>query len=53
METDYAHYRRLIEECVLRHVGNVLKQPRSFIRYPFMDPGPCMTAMSGSGISTG
>ena len=31
--------RALIERYVLDNIDGVLKQPRSFIRYPFIDPG--------------
>lgn len=32
-------YIQLLETFVSSHVDNVLKEPRSFIRYPFIDPG--------------
>ena len=31
--------RRLLEEYIQQHVETLLKKPRSFIRYPFIDPG--------------
>lgn len=31
--------REQIERFVLENIGNVMKQPRGFIRYPFIDPG--------------
>lgn len=32
-------YRQSLKEFVMGHTEDVLKQPRSFIRYPFIDPG--------------
>lgn len=32
-------YAKLLREFVMGHTENVLKKPRSFIRYPFIDPG--------------
>ena len=31
--------RKRVESYVLSHVDGVLKEPRGFIRYPFIDPG--------------
>ena len=31
--------RALLEQYVQEHVRTLLKQPRSFIHYPFIDPG--------------
>lgn len=39
MEKRYTEYENLIFSYVSDNVGNVLKEPRSFIRYPFIDPG--------------
>lgn len=33
------HYKELIRSFVMGHTENVLKQPREFIHYPFIDPG--------------
>ncbi|NBJ00283.1 trehalase / alfa-L-rhamnosidase / mannosyl oligosaccharide glucosidase [Lachnospiraceae bacterium] len=32
-------YERMIKKFVMEHTEDVLKQPRSFIRFPFIDPG--------------
>ena len=32
-------YRALLEDYIRSHADTLLKQPRSFIRYPFIDPG--------------
>ena len=32
-------YMEEIRSFVKEHTGDVLKQPRSFIRFPFIDPG--------------
>ena len=32
-------YRQALLSFVMGHTQDVLKQPRSFIRYPFIDPG--------------
>ena len=32
-------YRQELKEFVMSHTEDVLKNPRSFIRYPFIDPG--------------
>lgn len=39
METQSLLYRDAVSEFVQRNLNGVLKQPRSFIRYPFVDPG--------------
>ena len=44
-------YRQALLSFVMGHTQDVLKQPRSFIRYPFMDPS--MTAMYGTGTHFG
>ena len=36
---DFTREKALIQDYVLRNIDGVLKQPRSFIRYPFIDPG--------------
>ncbi len=33
------HYAELLKKYVMEHTEDVLKYPRSFIRYPFIDPG--------------
>ncbi|MDO4305322.1 MAG: trehalase family glycosidase [Eubacteriales bacterium] len=33
------NYERMLRDFVMEHTEDVLKQPRSFIRYPFIDPG--------------
>ena len=33
------HHCQLLEQYIRDHVNGVLKSPRSFIRYPFIDPG--------------
>ena len=33
------HYGKLMEAFIRDHLDAVLKEPRSFIRYPFIDPG--------------
>lgn len=35
----YAQEKALIQDYILRNTDKVLKAPRSFIRYPFIDPG--------------
>ncbi len=35
----YQDYEQLIRSYVVKHVETVLKEPHSFIRYPFIDPG--------------
>ena len=35
----YQEDRTLLEKFIQEHVEALLKQPRSFIRYPFIDPG--------------
>lgn len=35
----YNEDRALLEKYIQDHVETLLKQPRSFIRYPFIDPG--------------
>jgi len=35
----YAQDREALSKYLVNHVENVLKKPRSFIRYPFIDPG--------------
>lgn len=35
----FERYETLLREFVMSRTGNVLKNPRSFIRYPFIDPG--------------
>ena len=32
-------YRQELKKFVMSHTEDVLKNPRSFIRYPFIDPG--------------
>ena len=32
-------YRQSLENFVMGHTEDVLKQPREFIHYPFIDPG--------------
>ena len=32
-------YADELQKFVMDHTSDVLKQPRSFIRYPFIDPG--------------
>lgn len=39
METAYRHYYESIEAYIIKNIGKLLKEPRSFIRYPFIDPG--------------
>lgn len=34
-----ADYEKQIRDYVLSHINDVLKEPRKFIRYPFIDPG--------------
>lgn len=46
-------YADKLRQFVMGHTEDVLKNPRSFIRYPFIDPGSYMTEMSGTGIPTG
>ena len=33
------HYEELLRTFFTDHTKDVMKQPRSFIRYPFIDPG--------------
>ena len=33
------HDRALLERFIHSHAESMLKQPRSFIHYPFIDPG--------------
>ncbi len=35
----YQEYEQLIKNYMLKNVETVLKEPHSFIRYPFIDPG--------------
>ena len=46
-------YRQELKEFVMSHTEDVLKNPRSFIRYPFIDPGSITMEMYGTGIPTG
>ncbi len=39
MEKKYEDYRQKIENYVLERVEGILKEPHSFIHYPFIDPG--------------
>ncbi len=39
MNQEYRQYQKAIEDFVRGNLNGVLKQPRSFIRYPFIDPG--------------
>ena len=39
MNQEYRQYRKAIEDFVRKNINGVLKQPRGFIRYPFIDPG--------------
>lgn len=39
MENDSLRYEELLQSYVAEHVQQVLKEPREFIRYPFIDPG--------------
>ncbi|MCH4192657.1 MAG: trehalase / alfa-L-rhamnosidase / mannosyl oligosaccharide glucosidase [Butyrivibrio sp.] len=39
MDEKYRDYEKLIYEYIRKNIGTVLKEPRSFIRYPFIDPG--------------
>lgn len=36
---EYKEYVDLIAEYIVNNVGSLLKEPRAFIRYPFIDPG--------------
>lgn len=38
-EKKLQHYEKLLKRYVMDHTEDVLKNPRSFIRYPFIDPG--------------
>ena len=46
-------YRQELKEFVMSHTEDVLKNPRSFIRYPFIDPALFTMEMYGTGIPTG
>jgi len=47
-------YRQELKKFVMSHTEDVLKNPRSFIRYPFIDPGSVYDLeMYGTGIPTG
>ena len=46
-------YRQELKKFVMSHTEDVLKNPRSFIRYPFIDPGSVYDEMYGTGIPTG
>ena len=35
----YKQYESLVRDYVKGHINQMLKEPRSFIRYPFIDPG--------------
>lgn len=39
LEKQYLDYEKKIREYVREHIGSILKEPREFIRYPFIDPG--------------
>lgn len=39
LEQKYLQYEKNIRSYVKKHVETVLKQPREFIHYPFIDPG--------------
>ncbi|HJB28689.1 MAG TPA: trehalase / alfa-L-rhamnosidase / mannosyl oligosaccharide glucosidase [Candidatus Blautia faecavium] len=39
LEQKYLDYEKTIRKFVKDNVDNVLKEPREFIRYPFIDPG--------------
>ncbi|MCF0133473.1 MAG: trehalase / alfa-L-rhamnosidase / mannosyl oligosaccharide glucosidase [Blautia sp.] len=39
MNQEYIEYEQKIREHIVRNVDKLLKEPRSFIRYPFIDPG--------------
>ena len=39
MDVEFLGYRDAISAFVRQNLNGVLKQPRSFIRYPFVDPG--------------
>lgn len=39
MTPEYARYARAVEAYAHQNLNGVLKAPRSFIRYPFVDPG--------------
>lgn len=39
LEKQYLDYEKRIREYVKVHVDGILKNPREFIRYPFIDPG--------------
>lgn len=39
MTEEMRKYETLLRSYVMEHTEQVLKQPRSFIRYPFIDPG--------------
>lgn len=43
-------YRQELKEFVMSHTEDVLKNPRSFIRYPFID---LTMEMYGTGTPTG
>ena len=46
-------YRQELKKFVMSHTEDVLKNPRSFIRYPFIDPGSVYDGKYGTGIPTG
>lgn len=37
--SDSINYEKIIEEYIKKNIGNVMKEPRAFIHYPFIDPG--------------
>ena len=39
LEQKYLDYEKSIRKFVKDNVENVLKEPREFIHYPFIDPG--------------
>lgn len=39
MDAQFQKYYDLIEDYIKKNLDKVLKQPRSFIKYPFVDPG--------------
>lgn len=39
MKMRFAEEKKRLEDFILRNLDGVLKQPHSFIRYPFIDPG--------------
>lgn len=36
---EYKEYERIIREYIVRNIPKALKEPHSFIHYPFIDPG--------------